>query len=231
MFDPDADAPPVNPLPPVVIVLALVMGVVELVFQLGEAGIIGGPQAIGWRGSIASTFGFSNNVAIWMWETGHFPPEHLMRFVTYPFIHVSFGDALFSIIFVLALGKFVGERVSSLVFVLVFFGSGIIAALANTVFFGTQGALLGADASTYGLIGAYTWILFGRLQNEGEDAFQAFRLIGSLAVLHVIFYFIFGGNDWLARASGFVGGFAISTILRPKEAAGISYLLERLRKR
>lgn len=231
MFDPDADAPPVNPLPVVVVVLALLIGAAEIVFQLGEAGMIGGPRAIGWRGSIASTFGFSNNVALWMWETRIFPPEHLMRFVTYPFVHVSFGGALFSVVFVLALGKFVGERVNALVFLLIFFGSAVIAALVNTMVLGTQGALLGAGAPSYGLIGAYTWILFGGLKEEGDGTLKAFRLIAGLAVLHVVFYFIFGGHDWLSRAAGFAAGFALCAVLRPKEAAGFSYFLNKLRKR
>lgn len=231
MFDPDADAPLVNPLPVVVVVLALVMGVAELAFQLGETGIIGGPRAIGWRGSIASTFGFSGNVAIWMWETRQFPLEHLMRFVTYPFVHVGFGDALFGVVFLLALGKFVGERVNTGAFLVIYFGSAFLAAVGNAVFLGPQGALLGADAPNYGLIGAFTWILIGDVRNEGEGPLKAFRLIGGLAVLHVIFYFVFGGNSWLPRGVGAMAGFAICAILRPKEAQGIAYLLAKLRKR
>jgi len=231
MFDPDADAPPVNPLPAVVIILAVLIGAAELVFQLGEAGLIGGPRAIGWRGQIASSFGFSNNVALWMWETKQFPPEHLMRFVTYPFVHLDFGSALFGVVFVLAFGKFVGEKVSGLVFLLIFFGSAIIAAMVNAAVLGTQGALLGSGAPSYGLIGAYTWILFGSMKESGEGPLKAFRLIGMLAILHVVFYVIFGGNDWLSRAAGFLAGFAICAVLRPKEAAGIAYLLDKLRKR
>ena len=49
MFDPDADAPPINPLPPVVIVLVLMIGAVEGVLQLAEAGVIGAPGGAGWR--------------------------------------------------------------------------------------------------------------------------------------------------------------------------------------
>lgn len=231
MFDPDADAPPVNPLPVVVIMLAVLIGAAEIVFQLGEAGLIGGPRAIGWRGEIASTFGFSNGVALWMWETQQFPPEHLLRFVTYPFVHFDFGSALFGVVFVLAFGKFVGERVNGLVFLAIFFGSAILAALMNTAVLGSQGALLGSGAPSYGLIGAYTWILFGGLKDAGDNSLKAFRLIGMLAILHVVFYIIFGGNDWLSRAAGFIGGFAICALLRPKEAAGIADLLDRLRRR
>ena len=39
--------PPVNPLPPVVVALFLVIIVVEGAFTLGSRGLVGGPQAIG----------------------------------------------------------------------------------------------------------------------------------------------------------------------------------------
>lgn len=42
---------PVNPLPPVVVALFLVLMGVELVFQLGAHGLAGGPGGIGWRTS------------------------------------------------------------------------------------------------------------------------------------------------------------------------------------
>ena len=49
MLDPNADAAPVNPLPQAVILLAILIAVPEVIFQLGEAGIIGGPAGATWR--------------------------------------------------------------------------------------------------------------------------------------------------------------------------------------
>ena len=43
----DPNAPPLNPLPPVVWFLALPIIAVEAMFQMAEAGIIGGPGGIG----------------------------------------------------------------------------------------------------------------------------------------------------------------------------------------
>ncbi len=40
---------PFNALPPIVVALALVIFGVELIFQAGARGFIGGPQAVGWR--------------------------------------------------------------------------------------------------------------------------------------------------------------------------------------
>ncbi|RYI13853.1 MAG: rhomboid family intramembrane serine protease, partial [Acetobacteraceae bacterium] len=56
-MDPDHNAPPLNPLPWVVWVLALPMIAMEVVLSLGAAGIVGGPQAIGWRLQAVERFG------------------------------------------------------------------------------------------------------------------------------------------------------------------------------
>ncbi len=40
---------PINPLPPVVVALFLLIAGIEMVFALGAQGILGGPEAIGWR--------------------------------------------------------------------------------------------------------------------------------------------------------------------------------------
>ena len=45
MQDPDLQ-PPVNPLPPAVVVLFLAIAGVEVVLSLAEAGLVGGPGAV-----------------------------------------------------------------------------------------------------------------------------------------------------------------------------------------
>ena len=89
---------PVNPLPPVVAALALVMAGFELAFNLGARGLIGGQNAVGWRNTLVERFGFSGRAFDWMLENGTFPPEHLIRFVTYPFFHANFTHALFAVV-------------------------------------------------------------------------------------------------------------------------------------
>ncbi len=231
MYDPDANAPPINPLPWVVVLLAVVMGSAEIVFQLGEAGIIGGPRAIGWRGSMADMFAFSTNVLDWMWINGRYPPEHLMRFVTYLFVHVSFGHSLFAVVLLLALGKYVGEQVSALSLLIIFFGSAVFAAIVFALFWGRGNALLGGYSAVYGLIGAYSWILIGRYRDAGDNILKAFRLIAALMVIQLVYGLIFGGKDWVADIAGFVGGFCICVVLRPENRRGLWHILHRMRDR
>ena len=175
MYDPDADAPPFNPLPPVVVVLVILIGAIELMFQLGENGILGGQAGRGWRGSIAQQFGFINSVVYWMWDTGQYPIEQVLRFVSYMFVHNTFMAALFSVVFILALGKFVAERVSLPAFLAIFFGAGIMAAGLQAWVMGPDAAMLGAGAASYGLIGALSWILFTDQRAAGENGLRANR--------------------------------------------------------
>ena len=60
--DPEYSRPeaPFNALPPMVIAIALVLGGIEVVLQIGALGLIGGPDAVGWRiGAMASSSGVS----------------------------------------------------------------------------------------------------------------------------------------------------------------------------
>ena len=47
---------PLNPLPPVIIALFVVIVGVEAAFSLGARGLVGGPEAVGWRRCSSSLF-------------------------------------------------------------------------------------------------------------------------------------------------------------------------------
>ena len=123
-------ASPVNPLPAVVVALFLTLLGIELVFTLGARGLVGGPDAVGWRLAAIQRYAFSSEILDWMWTTGRWPAEHLIRFVSYLFVHGSFTHALIAGVFLLAMGKMVAEVFGSLAMLLVFFLSGIGGALA-----------------------------------------------------------------------------------------------------
>ena len=219
---------PVNPLPPVVVAVCLLIAGVELVFQAGSLGWAGGPQAVGWRLAAVQRYAFSGEIVHWMWETGRWPAEHLIRFVTYPFIHGSFTQMLFAAVMLLAMGKMVTEGFSPVAMLAVFFLSAIIGALAYTLL--TDGAmpLIGAFPSVYGLIGAFTWLLWRKLAMVGENQARAFTLIGFLMAIQLIFGVFFGmQNDWVADLAGVATGFAMSFFLAP---GGWARLVARLRQ-
>ena len=232
MFEDDHNASPINPLPPVVILFCLVIGGIELVMQAAERGLIGGPGGIGWRIDAITSFGFFDTVFAWMLETSSFPPEHLMRFVTYLAFHGSFTHALFTIVFVLAIGKMVAEVFSTLSFVVIFFVSGFVGALAYGLFLDTPVPLIGAYPSVYGLIGAMTFMLWVLARIKGENQYRAFSLIGFLLGIQLFFKLVFGGgDDWVADIAGFVTGFLLSFVLAPDGSERLIKVVGRIRRR
>lgn len=152
---------PVNPLPPAVVALVLVIIGVEAMFSLGARGIIGGPGAVGWRLDAIQNYAFSGEILAWMWETGRWPAEHVIRFLSYVFVHGAFTHALFVCVFVLAMGKMVGEVMGDLAMVLIFVGSGIGGALGYGLLVDSPIPLFGGFPAVYGLIGGFTFCCGG----------------------------------------------------------------------
>ncbi len=210
------DPSPVNPLPPAVVALVLIIIGIEAVFSLGARGILGGPEAIGWRMNAVQSYAFSGDIFWWMWETGQWPAEHLIRFISYAFVHVAFTQALFVCVFVLAMGKMVGEVMGDVAMVLIFVLSGIGGALGYGVLVSSQYPLVGGFPAVYGLIGAFTYLLWRSLSLVGAQQSRAFSLIAFLMGIQLLFGLLFGGQkDWVADLCGFATGFGLSFFLAP----------------
>lgn len=223
----DHNAPPFNPLPPVVWALALPMIALEIVLQIGEAGIAGGPDAVGWRMEAITKIAFVPDLWREMWQLGSFPAEHLARLVAYPFVHGSLTHAAFAVVILLALGKFVGEVLRFWAVLVVFFGATLAGALAYGVLT-TPMPLFGAYPGDYGLVGAFSYLMWLRLAGSGKE-YRAFSMIGLLLGAQLIFGVIFGGGwDWVGDLAGFVAGFALTVLVAP---GGIPRLMDHLRQR
>ena len=227
--DPEQMQPVVNPLPPVVMALALAIFGVEVLLSAGARGIFGGPEAIGWRSEAVQSFAFSADILAWIVERQAWLSPELTRFVTYPFVHFSFTHAVFVIVFVLALGKLVGEVLGSFAVLAVFFLSAIFGALVFAGLSPSQHALVGGYSSVYGLIGAYTFLLWTSYGISGDNQWRAFTLIGFLLGIQLVFGVLFGSrSDWIAEVAGFVFGFFVA----PFVARGaFGRLLEKMRQR
>ncbi|MAY34003.1 MAG: rhomboid family intramembrane serine protease [Rhodovulum sp.] len=224
----DLNEAPINPLPPVVWALVVPMAMAELMFNMGARGLIGGAGAVGWRIAAIQDFAFSAEALRWMVETGRYPVELLWRFVTYPFVHAHLSQAVFAIVFILALGKMVGEIFRAWAVLAVFFGSSIFGAIMYTVLVPNPIPLIGAFPGAYGLIGAYSFLLWVTLGARGLNQASAFTLIGFLMGLQLLFGALFGGSpDWVAELFGFVAGFALSFVVSP---GGWSRLMAKMRR-
>lgn len=228
-MDSNPNMSPVNPLPPVVIGLALAMFLIEVVFNLGARGLIGGPQAIGWRTAAIQNYSPSGLLFDRMLAAGRYSPENLLRFVTYPFVHITFTHMAFAVVILLAMGKFVGDVFRGWAVLLVFFASAIVGAVVYGMIVDSRVALVGAYPAVYGLIGAFTFLLWVDLAAHGANKYRAFTLIGFLLLIQLIFGVFFGGgSDWIADVAGFVTGFVLSFVVSP---GGWSRVLSKMRSR
>lgn len=232
MYSDDHNAAPFNPIPPVVWVFVLAIAGVELVLQAADNGYVGGPAGVGWRIEAITRFAFFDRAFAWMIESGRYPFEHMQRFVTYAFIHGNFTHAIFAVVMLLAIGKMVAEVFSPFAFVAIFAASTIVGALAYGVILDTRIQLLGAFPAVYGMIGAFTFMLWVRAKYEGEGQARAFSLIAFLMGLQLFFKLVFGGgNDWVADIAGFVTGFGLSFVLAPGGVGRIAEMVNQIRRR
>ncbi len=223
----DHNAPPLNPLPPVVWALALPMIALEIVLQAGAAGLAGGPDAVGWRIDAITRAAFVPDLWREMLSLGQYPPEHMARFIAYPFVHGNLTHTAFAVVILLALGKFTAEVLRFWAVLVVFFGAAIAGALAYGLLT-TRVPLFGAYPGDYGLVGAFTYLMWLRLAGSGRE-YRAFSMIGLLLAAQLVFgVFLGGGLDWVADLAGFAAGFAITILVAP---GGIARLAQRLRQR
>ena len=219
---------PVNPLPPVVVALALVVFGAEFALWGAESAYRGGPAGIGWRATAIMDYGYFAEALDWMVANGRYPAELTRRFVTYPFVHLGFGHAIFALILLLALGKMVGEVFRGWAVAVVFFGSAIGGALAYSLVLDDPVPLIGGYPAVYGLIGAYSYILWLVAGATGQQRLGAFRLIAVLMGIQLLFTALFDGrNDWVADLGGFATGFALSFLVSPGGWARLKAVLRR----
>ncbi|MBE0412067.1 rhomboid family intramembrane serine protease [Yoonia sp.] len=218
-----------NVIPPVVIALTLLILGVEGLLQLADAGFIGGPQGVGWRLAAIQEYGFSSRVFDRVVMQGDLSFDLLKRFVTYPYVNGQLTQVAFCAALTLALGKFTGEYYGGARVLVVYVASTIFGAIAFGLLASGNYPLFGGFTPVYGLIGAYTYALWLQQAQAGENQLLAFRLIGFLLGIQLVFGLIFGSTPaWIAELAGFVAGFGLSVLLAP---GGWASFVSRMRQR
>ena len=227
--DTDANENPFNAIPLVPLVLVLIIAAIELTLIAAANGWVGGAQGVGWRSGVFQDYAFAPAVMSEIFERGRGTADLWLRFVSYPFIHYSFTHALWVCVLLLALGKFVGEVYHALAFLFLFFAATILGAAVYGALSWQNTALIGAYPGVYGLIGAYTYLMWLTLERMGENQLKAFQLIGILLGLMLVYSMIFGSTPtWIAEVAGFVVGLFLAPLVAP---GGWKAFLERLRRR
>lgn len=225
---------PINPLPAVVWLLVLPIAAGEAVFALGRIGLIGGAQGVGLRLSAMQMAAFAPEMIQRMWQVRTVDWDQLYRIVTYSFVHASATHALFVSAFTLALGNLVARQFRQWALLALFLGSAVGGALVYTLvisFIPVRPApLVGGYPAVYGLVGAFTFLLWTRLGAENANRLRAFTLIGMLLAFQLVFGIAFGGAGygWIAEIAGFFAGFGLSFLLVD---GGVGRVLRQIRAR
>lgn len=215
------------PLVPLMLVLAIVG--IELTLTAAANGWIGGARGVGWRNNAFQDYAFFPAIMTEIFERGRGSFDLWKRFITYSVVHVSFTHTLWAAVLLLALGKFVGEVFRPLSVVILFVVSSVFGAAVYGMISWQNTPLVGAYPAVYGLIGAYTYLMWLTLGRLGENQLKAFQLIGILLGILVVYSMIFGTSPtWIAEVAGFVIGLVIAPVLAP---GGWSAFLARMRDR
>jgi membrane associated rhomboid family serine protease len=130
----------------------------------------------------------------------------------------------------LALGKMVAEVFRWWGVLVVFLGSAAVGGAAYGLLVpGLRTQLIGAYPGVYGLIGAFTFLIWTKLALVGANRLRAFSLIGILLAVQLVFGLLFGGSwDWVAEIAGFATGFLLSFVVSP---GGFRRVVEMVRQR
>ncbi|HCP81811.1 MAG TPA: rhomboid family intramembrane serine protease [Octadecabacter sp.] len=229
MHDTDHAENPFNAVPFVPLILVLLIAGIELTLSAASNGMIGGAQGVGWRTATFDELQFYPEIMTEVFERGRGSFDYFKRFVTYPFVHSNFTHALWACVLLLALGKFVGEIFSPVAFLILFFACSIFGAAIYGLLSWQNTQLIGAYPGVYGLIGAYTYLMWLTLGRMGDNQFKAFTLIGILLGILLVYSMIFGSSPtWIAEVAGFLVGLFIAPLLAP---GGWAAFLHRIRQR
>lgn len=210
---------PLNPLPPVIWLLVLPVVASEAVFALGTAGLIGGAEGVGLRLSAIRLAAFPPELLQRIWTLGAVDVGQIYRILSFSFVHVSLTHALFVAVFTLALGNMVAQNFRPAAVLGLFFGSAIGGAVVYSALLplvaDRASPLIGGYPAVYGLVGAFTFLLWTRLAAANANRLRAFALIGMLLAFQLTFGLVFGGggHGWIAEISGFAIGFGLSFLL------------------
>lgn len=212
----DLNSSPINPLPGAVWLLVLVILAVEVTLSLAGHGMIGGQQGIGWRVRAIERFAFSSGIQEWMLENTRFPLTHLLRYLTYSFVHGSLMHAVFAVVLLAALGKMVGESFGAIRFLAL----ALVVPVAAAFLFGLVtaqdqlGWLLGAMPMAFALVGAVTWLRWCDAHGDRVKQRRAFALIGVLIGARLAFAMLAEtGPAWMAELAAFALGFGASALV------------------
>lgn len=209
------------PLPPVearhratAFAFAGVFVLIELLFQLSEAGIL--PPNLRWE----AYAGFSFYDPWWeRWLAGERAPGQVTWTpITYSFLHGGLTHLALNTAAFLGLGLVVLRLFGVPLFLLFY----VVTALGGAVTYGllaqSEGPMVGASGVIFGLIGVLKYAEFVFITRRRQGSMRSFLgSIGGLVLINVILAVAMGGMlAWQTHLGGFVAGWLAAWAVVPK---------------
>ena len=191
-------------------VIVGIMAVIELALGLSEAGYLGSSN---WRWPAFAIGAFWQ--PIFSGGMGPlYPGQQVVMFVSHAFLHGGFIHAALNSVILLALGKFVAQRIGTLRTLLVLLLSAIGGGLAFGMIASSNAPMIGASGAVFGLIGVWqSWDLDMR-RAAGLPLKPVFVAILGLAFANLLFFALLGGGlAWQAHLGGWLAGFLLAPYL------------------
>jgi rhomboid protease GluP len=135
------------------------------------------------------------------------------RIITYMFLHGGLSHIVNNMIVLLVIGDNLERAIGKIKYILIYFGTGIIAGLVSmfyNMFAGSLAVAVGASGAIFGVVGAMVYIVIankGRLEDLSTRQlviFAAFSLYGG---------FTSQGVDNMAHIGGFISGMILALLL------------------
>ena len=204
-----------NPLPPIVFALFVILAGIEFWLTIGPF-TLDELDAFVWRAEMVEHYAMHSNVTLWMIENNKYPSGHLARFVTFSFVNESILNTAIACALLLALGKIVGSVFSAIALLVFFVVSAAVGAFIFSLAVPDGGWLIGSFTGIYGLIGAYTFIMWITLRLNSYPQGSAFNLIALLMGIQLVLSVMFNDtHSWIADLTSFVTGFFLSSLFFP----------------
>lgn len=202
------------------IALAILIAVPELLFAVADMpfGLFDGGAADLRRLAVVS-FGFWPGHIHGQLEGGSFGLNGLTVFVSYPLMHLSAVNAIFSILFILVVLRLLSGIVRQSHCMIVFFGSAALGALAYYFLAGSDFPLVGASPGFLGLFGVAAAVAVMAGGSEGNPSIgrvgRTMLILPALLIgFEIVASLLFGGRGrWVADLAGFAAGFLAAPFL------------------
>lgn len=195
-------------MPPSIAGLAIIMVGLELIFTAGSSGLFDGSDTAEWRKTAILDYGFFGPILEYQIANGVLFARETMRLVTFPLIHLSFTHMLISVVLLLALGKLVGQFLSDVAIVGVFFLSAALGAAAFGTVLGSDVPLVGSLTGLFGLLGTLAAMTVPRPKST---LFKVATVVpGALVFVAVVSNLVFGSlAAWPADVAAYLVGIAL----------------------